>query len=155
MVKKIIIGLAIILGIVITSAITYAVTTAVQNPKTKPSDYKIGIKYEKAIESDKPMLALFYADWCGFCLKFMPQYKIVSSVYKNKFNFVMINVEAPENSELVQNADLSGYPTLYILDPKYDNKVLLNNVIYQDMPKLRTELDRYLRIRKILDSASK
>ena len=113
--------------------------------------YKIGLKYSEALQSDKPMLALMYVDWCGYCLRFMPKYKTVSKIYKDKFNIVMLNAEDPANEELVKDVALSGFPTLYIIDPKYDNRVLLNNAIYMDLKKLRVELDRYLRIRGLLD----
>ena len=130
------------------AGITYASMTA---PK-HPSEYKIGITYDEAIKSDKPMLIVFYADWCGYCLKFMPKFKILSNIYKDKYNFVMLNAEAtPENIKLTQNYGITGFPTVYISDPKYDNRVLMPNAFYQDLGKFRIEIDRYLRIRKLLD----
>ena len=153
--KKIWIILGIVFAVVLTSAVTYALTNPSTAQKHKPSDYKIGIKYEEAIQSRKPMLALFYVDWCGYCLKFMPKYKTISKIYKDKYNVVMLNAEDPANQALVEDVALSGFPTMYIIDPKYDNRILLNNAIYQDLKKLRVELDRYLRIRGLLDKASK
>lgn len=149
--KKILVTIGIIFAVILTSAVTFALTGPMREQQHKPSDYKIGIEYQEALKSDKPMLALFYVDWCGYCLKFMPKYKIVSNIYKDKFNVVMLNAENPENLKLVEDVSLSGFPTLYILDPKYDNRVLLNNGIYMDMKKLRVELDRFLRIRALLD----
>ncbi len=149
--KKIIITLGIILAIGFTSVITYALTNNSLEQKHKPSDYKIGITYEEAIQSRKPMLALFYVDWCGYCLKFMPKYKTISNIYKDQYNVVMLNAEDPANKTLIEDVALTGFPTLYIIDPKYDNRVLLNNAIYTDLKKLRIELDRYLRIRGLLD----
>lgn len=153
--KNIIITLAVIVVVFLTAAVSFAVGSGAMNKKEKPSDYKVGIKYEKALESDKPMVALMYVDWCGYCLKFMPKFQELSKVYGPKFNFVMLNAEAPENQALVQDVALSGFPTMYIIDPKYDNRVLLNNAIYQDSTKIRAELDRYARIRGLLDKASK
>lgn len=157
--KKILIGLSVLLLIICTSAISLAVNNAIteNNKKKVPSDYKIGIPYEQAIEKNesKPILALFYVDWCGYCLRFMPKYKEINSIYKNKFSVVMLNVEAPENKDIVEDVRITGYPTLYILDPKYNFKVLLNNAVYLDLPKLREELDSYLNIRKQLDNCSK
>ena len=151
--KKIIISLLVIFVVILTSAISFAIN--LQPKQHKPSDYKIGITYEEALISDKPMVALFYVDWCGFCMKFMPKYKILNDIYKDKLNFVMLNAEDSDNAKLVEDVTLMGFPTVYILDPKYDNRVLINGAIYQDMKKLRIELDRYVRIRKILDSAQK
>lgn len=148
--KKIFIVLGIIIGLVCTSAVGIAVTT--MNAPKHPSEYHIGIDYNEALKSDKPMLAVFYVDWCSYCLKFMPKFNLLSKLYGNKYNFVMINVEgSKQNMNLAKDVSLGGFPTVYILDPKYDNRVLLSNGIYQDLVKFRTELDRYLRIRSILD----
>ena len=150
--KKLLITLGIIIAMAVSSVVGFAV--AAMNAPKHPSDYKIGITYDKALESDKPMLALFYVDWCGYCMKFMPKFKALSSIYKNKYNFVMIDVENENNKALVEDVGISGFPTVYILDPKYDNRVLMANNYYHNLPKFRTELDRYLRIRKLLDKAS-
>ena len=148
MFKKVIIVISI-LFLVSTAAVVHAFSNASQ-PRV-PSQYAIGIKYEDAIKSDKPILALFYVDWCGYCLKFMPKYKLIHTLYKDKFNIVMINAEYPQYSQLVDDVSLSGFPTLYIIDKKYDNRIMLNNAIYTDLKKLRVELDRFLRIRSLLD----
>ena len=150
--KRLIIIIAIFLLILTTAAVTYALTNPIPQ---KPSDYRIGVKYETALQSDKPMVALFYADWCGYCMKFMPKFKALSFAYKNKYNFVMLNAEAPANIPLVKDVALTGYPTVYIIDPKYQNRVLLNNALYSEQKSMAVELDRYLRIRAILDSAPK
>ena len=150
--KKIIIFIALFLVLLI-GGITAGIAYAQMNAPKHPSDYHIGITYNQAVQSDKPMLILFYADWCGYCLRFMPKFSTLSKLYGKKYNFVMLNVEdGSENIKLTQQTGISGYPTVYILDPKYDNKVLISNTVYQDLAKFRTELDRYLRIRAILDN---
>lgn len=146
--KKLLIAV-IILAFTIAGA--YAVNVATK--KHVPSDYKIGVSYDEAMQSEKPVIALFYVDWCGYCLRFMPKFKTVSNLYKDKYDIVMINAEDPEHQDLVQDVALSGFPTMYIIDPKYDNRFLLNNSIYMDLKKLRVELDRYLKIRAQLDEA--
>lgn len=85
----------------------------------------------------------------------MPKYAALSKIYKDKFNFVMMNAEDPANAKLVEDVALTGFPTMYIIDPKYDNRLLLNNAIYLDMAKIRKELDRYVDVRKRLDSCEK
>lgn len=152
--KKILIGVGIIavLAVLFTTVAGYSYAKGIMEKK-HPSDYKIGITYEEAIQSDKPAVALFYVDWCGYCLRFMPRYKILSTLYKDKYNFVMINAEAPEHKQLVDDALIAGFPTVYILDPKYDNRVHLTQGLYGDLGLFRKELDRYLRIRTLLDKA--
>lgn len=151
--KKIIIALSILFSFIL---ITYGVIAAENtfNAPKHPSDYNIGISYDEAIQKDKPILIVFYADWCGYCLRFMPKFNTLSKIYKDKFNFVMLNVEATEaNEKLAEEVALSGYPTVYIIDPKYDNRVLISNGIYHNLSKFRVELDRFLRIRALLDKA--
>lgn len=152
--KKLVILLTTVVLVAVSSVIGYAYANNMFVQKQKPSDYKIGIKYEKALESDKPMLALFYADWCGYCMKFMPRFETVSKLYKDDYNIVMIDVDEQTYQDLIKDVGIGGFPTLFIFDPKYDNRVMLSNGIYQDMKKLRVELDRFLRIRGMLDKAA-
>ena len=145
--------LFMLLSVIFFMSVVGGAIAAVMPHYSKPSDYKIGMRYEDAIKSDKPILALFYVDWCGYCMKFMPKYKIISDIYKYNYNVIMLNAEDAANKNLVENVSLSGFPTVYILDPKYDNLVCINNGVYGDLKKFRAELDRYIRIRKLLDSA--
>lgn len=151
--KKILITLGILVTLIVASVAGVAVTN--MNAPKHPSEYKIGISYDEAVKSDKPMLAVFYVDWCGYCLRFMPKFRILNTLYKNKYNFVMINVEGNQNTRaLAEDVGIAGFPTVYILDPKYDNRVLLSNSYYHNLKKFRVELDRYLRIRALLDKAT-
>ena len=118
----------------------------------KPSEYKIGIEYNKAMKSKKPVLVLFYADWCGYCVKFMPIYQELSEKYADVMDFSKVNVEDKKYEKVVNEIGITGFPTVFILDPKYDNKVLLSNAYLGKTETVSKELDRYLRIRKLLDS---
>ncbi len=118
----------------------------------KPSDYKIGIDYNKAIKGKKPILVLFYADWCHYCIKFMPVYQELSEKYKDTFEFSKVNVEDKKYERLVREIGITGFPTVFIIDPKYDNRILLSNAYLSKTELVSSELDRFLRIRKILDS---
>lgn len=137
--KKII---TFLLAIFLSTTLVFAVTP---KKKVKPSDYNLGIKYEQALKSNRPSLVLFYTDWCTYCRRFMPTYENLGKDYKDKYNLVMINVE--KNEDLAREYFISGYPTLYIIDPKIDNRVHLNNGIYGSKYLLKTELDRYLNVR--------
>jgi thiol-disulfide isomerase/thioredoxin len=121
----------------------------------KPSEYNIGVEYDQAKKSKKPVLVLFYADWCRYCIKFMPIYQIISEKYADNLDFSKVNVEDKKYEKLVNEVGITGFPTVYIIDPKYDNRVLISNAFLGDSKKLGEELDRYLRIRKILDGKKK
>ncbi|HNW25742.1 MAG TPA: thioredoxin domain-containing protein [Candidatus Gastranaerophilaceae bacterium] len=145
--KKILMILGIIIAICVTSAVTMAFAP---KKNLKPSDYSIGITYEQAVKDKKPFIALFYADWCSYCIRFMPKYKLISDIYKDKYNFVMINVENPKYQKLVEDYSISGFPSIFIIDKQIDNRIPLYNGIYDDLGKLRGELDRYLKIRSMI-----
>ena len=82
----------------------------------------------------------------------MPTYLKLSETYKNEYNFSKVNVEDSKYEKLVREIGITGFPTVFIIDPKYDNRVLLSNAIFGDMDKLQAELDRFARIRKLLDT---
>lgn len=113
----------------------------------KEPETKIETPYETAMKQDKPFVALFYSRFCTYCERFMPIYKNLEDAYENKYNFVMIDAEDPVNQKVVQDYVIGGVPTLYIIDSTFDNRVLINNTIYDDVGKLKVELDRYLKIR--------
>lgn len=121
----------------------------------KPSEYKVGEEYNKAMKSKKPVLVLFYADWCGYCVRFMPIFQSVSRKYEESFDFSKVNVEDAKYEKVVREIGITGFPTVFIIDPKYDNKVLLSNAILGKVETLSVEMDRYARIRKLLDSKKK
>lgn len=150
--KRVIVSIILLFAFLFTSAVGFAVTNLME--KKHPSDYNIGIKYVQALESDKPSVVLFYADWCTYCLKFMPRYKILSMVYKDRYNFVMVDCDDSSYARLINDMMISGFPTVYIIDPKYDNRVHLTQGLYVNTMKFREELDRYLRIREMLDRAN-
>lgn len=142
-----------IFGIIIAIAI-FAISASVWafSPKKNvaPSEYNIGVTYETAMQDKKPFIALFYTDWCTYCKRFMPTYETIKNIYKNKYNLVMINVENPTYEAVVRDYAIGGFPTIYIIDPTIDNRILISNTIYDDLSKLRIEFDRYLRIRALI-----
>lgn len=90
-------GIISVIIILTTSAIVWSFS-----PKKdlKPSEYGVGIPYETAMQDKKPFVALFYDDWCTYCIRFMPKYKVLSEIYKDKYNFVTVNVEDEKNPPL-------------------------------------------------------
>ncbi len=109
----------------------------------KPSDYKIGIDYNAALKENKPILLLFYADWCGFCIRFMPIYEKLYGQYKNKYNFVKINVEDEKYSKVVEKYAIEGFPTVFLVNPKKDTHIQLHNEDFGDDRKMQSSLDDF------------
>jgi thiol-disulfide isomerase/thioredoxin len=118
------------------------------NPTKKPSEYKIGMDYKKAIESKKPMLILFYADWCGFCVRFMPIYEKLYKAHKRNFNFVKINVEDEQYADVVKKYEISAFPTVFLVNTKEDTREKLQNRDFGDMDKLNGILNDFYKENK-------
>lgn len=109
-----------------------------------PSEYKIGISFQSALNSQRPMVALFYANWCGYCKRFMPNFNTLSYKYGAKYNFVMLNIDEPYNSKLADKLKVKGVPTVFIIDPVYKNQIKIPSSNYGDFRAMSSKLDQYL-----------
>ena len=92
-------------------------------------------------EDERPVVLLFYADWCSACRKFSPSFKIVKSrIGTGRCRFVEVNVD--KHNGLSRHFNIRLIPTIYIYDKKYDykKKVNLNN--------FENEIWQYLENRK-------
>ena len=79
------------------------------------------IAYQDAIVNSRPTLVEFYADWCTTCQSMSPTLKELKQTYQNDVNFVMVNIDEPENQLLVQEYKVSGVPQWNILDTQGHN----------------------------------
>ncbi len=116
----------------------------------KPSDYDLGVTMQQASKEDKPILTVFYVDWCTYCKRFMPKLDKVRNIHKKDVNVVLINAEAPENESYVKDYKISAFPTVYIIDPKYNNRVHIDGPFLESVEILNTELQRYLNFRNLI-----
>lgn len=144
---KTIITALVVLVLVGVSAACYALM-----PKAdmKPSEYDLGMTYEKAAQEDKPIVAVFYVDWCTYCRRFMPRLDKARNINKNMYNVVLINVEDPANEKIAKEYRITGYPTVYIMDPKYDNRVHIDGSYLDSVSSLNKEMQRYLNFRNLV-----
>jgi len=58
-------------------------------------------------------LALFYAPWCGFCKKLMPEWEKLNKL--NNTNIKIVKVNCDENSSIAEAHGVKSYPTVYFL----------------------------------------
>lgn len=148
--KKLKILIISIVVLVLTACTITASMALLPKAKVKPSDYDMGMTYEKASKVDKPIIGVFYVDWCTYCQKFMPKLDKVRNINKNQFNVVLINVDDPNNKNFVEEYKITGFPSVYILDPKYDNRVFIDSPYLESVESLNKEVQRYLNFRKLV-----
>ena len=68
--------------------------------------------FQELIQSDKPVLVDFYADWCGPCKVMAPVIQEVARVVEGKARVVKVNVD--KNTEAAQAYGISGVPTFIV-----------------------------------------
>ena len=145
--KKLLIIFGVIFVLAFTSAVAIAVS--VMNAPKHPSDYHIGITYDEAVAaSEKPILAVFYVDWCGYCRKFMPVFGKIASQYVKDYTFSAINCDNPAYSQMLKDFHIIGFPSVFVIDKKINHKFILNTAVLSDESLIKEELDSYLRVRK-------
>jgi thiol-disulfide isomerase/thioredoxin len=96
----------------------------------------------------KPMAINFYVDWCHYCQQFAPRLDSLRRQYGSRMNFVLVNVEKPGGDKLIKEFPISGYPSLYLYNPKNGNRTFVNQAIYSDKKLLKAEFDRFLKFNK-------
>ena len=68
---------------------------------------------KEVLNSEKPVLVDFYADWCGPCKMLAPVLEEVSEEYAGKVNF--FNVDVDENPDLAMQYKIMNIPALVVL----------------------------------------
>jgi thioredoxin 1 len=68
--------------------------------------------FQQLINSQKPVLIDFYADWCGPCKALEPILEEVSSEVSDKGRIIRIDVD--KNQQLANKFQIRGVPTLIL-----------------------------------------
>lgn len=79
--------------------------------------------FEALINSNKPVLIDFYADWCGPCKSFSPIIEQLKDDMGDKVRVIKINVD--KNHALASKLRISSIPAVMIYqngDLKYEGK---------------------------------
>lgn len=135
-------------------------TTRAQEPSEKPApvqqdkkavviskQYDKGQSLEKALATKKPIIVFFYTDWCGFCQRFAPTFHKVTKSKEIKKNFAVayVNCENPENRQHMQEFNVEGFPTVYVIGKDNQKTHLENGTFFtpdaeKELPKIIMDL---------------
>ncbi|KAJ0084212.1 hypothetical protein Patl1_30705 [Pistacia atlantica] len=70
--------------------------------------------FSDIIENNKFVMVEFYAPWCGHCQSLAPEYAAAATELKGgNESVVLAKVDATEETELAQEYDVQGFPTVY------------------------------------------
>jgi thioredoxin 1 len=64
------------------------------------------------LQSDKPVLVDFWAEWCGPCKALAPTVSQLAMTYEGKAKFVKMNVD--DNQQVPPRFGIKGIPTLIL-----------------------------------------
>ena len=70
-------------------------------------------EYQAIINSDRPVLLDFYADWCGPCQTQLPIVERLSTKYDSEIVVAKVNIDT--NQELAQQLQVRSIPTLFFV----------------------------------------
>tara|TARA_B110000483_G_C18190412_1_gene540721 strand:+ start:2836 stop:3156 length:321 start_codon:yes stop_codon:yes gene_type:complete len=80
-------------------------------------------EFDAAIQSDKPVLVDFWAEWCGPCRMIAPVLDQLAAELGDKVTIAKVNVE--DNQALAQRFGISSIPNLKV----FKNGVEVDNII--------------------------
>lgn len=106
------------------------------------------ISYEEANALDKPIVVMFYVDWCSYCRKFMPVFGQLAKEYKNDYTFAVVNCDIPQNIKLINEFHIMGFPSLFVVDNELNHRFSMNMASTTDKAIMKEELNNFLSFRK-------
>ena len=69
-------------------------------------------RFQNIINSEKPVLVDFYADWCGPCKQVPPILKKVKDDFKEQIRIIKVNVD--KNPVIATKYNIRSVPTLIV-----------------------------------------
>ena len=74
------------------------------------------VSYDVAMNSDRPMVLEFYANWCTTCQGMAPTMEKLEAEYGETVNLVMFDIDDPQWVKIIQEYRVTGVPQFTFLD---------------------------------------
>jgi thiol-disulfide isomerase/thioredoxin len=68
--------------------------------------------FQNALDSDERVCALFFASWCPYSRRFLPEFEKTAELYAKKFSSVKVD----DQDDLCDEYSISVYPTVIFFD---------------------------------------
>lgn len=78
------------------------------------------VPLEMALTNGKPTLMEFYANWCTSCQTMAPEMQTLEQSYRDRVNFVMLNVDNSKWLPEILKYQVDGIPHFVFLNPTGD-----------------------------------
>jgi thioredoxin 1 len=92
----------------------------------------------EVVKSSVPVIADFWAEWCGPCKMIAPVLKEIASAYKDRIKVAKIDVDA--EGELAQKFNIVSIPTLLLFNKGQVVKQQIGAVPRQALEKMIKEV---------------
>lgn len=83
------------------------------------NDYEIAL--DKASKSDKVLLVIFTADWCGYCRSLKKD--MASIIDSKKYDIYIVDIDNESSQSLRERFDIKMVPCSIMINPKNDTEM--------------------------------